>query len=72
MMKIDEKKKDYFHCLISNDSEDKSCSKDMFGIIACSTCEKNGDCRVCGRHETSFCEKCKNRRFENDKASTTL
>ena len=27
---------------------------------------------ACGRQETMFCEKCENRRFENDKASTTL
>ena len=51
-------KANYFYCL----AKSEGCSRDMFGIIACSTCEKNGDCRVCGRQETSFCEKCVNRK----------
>ena len=62
------KEQNYFYCL----AKQESCDRDMFGITACKECEKSGDYRVCGRHETSFCEKCKNRRFENDKASTTL
>ena len=57
-----------FYCLIKSDT----CKRSWFGNTACDMCEKNGDCRVCGRHQTSFCEKCVNRRFENDKASTTL
>ena len=61
-------KYNYFYCL----ARQETCGRDMFGSTACDMCEKNGDCRVCGRQETSFCEKCKNRRFENDKASTTL
>lgn len=61
-------KANYFYCLARHES----CDREMFGSTACDMCEKNGDCRVCGRQETSFCEKCKNRRFENDKASTTL
>ena len=57
-----------FYCLIKSDA----CKRSWFGSTACSECEKNGDCRVCGRQETTLCEKCENRRFENDKASTTL
>lgn len=56
------KEYNYFYCLVSSNPDDKDCNKDMFGIIACSTCEKNGDCRVCGRHQTTFCEKCENRK----------
>ena len=51
-------KANYFYCL----AKSEGCSKDMFGIIACSTCEKDGECSVCGRQETSFCEKCVNRK----------
>ena len=61
-------KENYFYCL----AKQESCDRGMFGKVACSVCEKEGECRVCGRQETTFCEKCENRRFENDKASTTL
>ena len=57
-----------FYCLIKSDT----CKRSWFGNTACDMCEKNGDWRGCGRHQASFCEKCVNRRFENDKASTTL
>lgn len=62
------KEQNYFYCL----ARQETCGWDMFGKVACAECKRSGDCRICGRQETTFCEKCKNRRFENDKASTTL
>lgn len=47
-----------FYCLIKSDT----CKRSWFGSTACEKCEINGDCRVCGRQETSFCEKCENRK----------
>lgn len=52
----------YFYCLARHES----CDRDMFGITACQECEKNGDCHVCGRAETSFCEKCENRKDDKE------
>ena len=51
-------KYNYFYCL----ARQGTCDRDMFGSTACDMCEKNGDCRVCGRQETTFCEKCVNRK----------
>ena len=51
-------KKNYFYCLARHES----CDRDMFGRKACSECIREGDCRICGRQETSFCEKCENRK----------
>lgn len=52
------KEQNYFYCLARHES----CDRDMFGNTACQECEKNGNCHVCGRAETSFCEKCVNRK----------
>jgi len=60
-------KANYFYCL----AKSEGCSKGMFGIIACSECEKNGDCRVCGRQETTLCEKCIHMTSASDKAIVT-
>ena len=60
-------KYNYFYCL----AKSEGCSKDMLGKEACISCEKNGDCRVCGRQETSFCEKCIHMASISDKALVT-
>jgi|GEM_PF-4132607 len=56
-----------FYCLIKSDT----CKRSWFGSTACENCEINGDCRVCGRQETSFCEKCIQAAGVSDKALVT-
>ena len=51
-------KDNYFYCLARHES----CDRDMFGKVACDTCKTNGDCRVCGRQETTLCQNCVNRK----------
>lgn len=60
-------KANYFYCLARHES----CDREMFGSTACDMCEKNGDCRVCGRQETTFCEKCIHMASISDKALVT-
>lgn len=57
-------KDNYFYCLARHES----CDRDMFGKVACDTCKTNGDCRVCGRFQTTFCDKCAQRTDVSDKA----
>lgn len=60
-------KENCFYCLAKNNM----CKRSWFGRKACTKCEKEGDCRICGRQETSFCEKCVQRTGVNNKALVT-
>lgn len=55
-------KASYFYCLAKNNM----CKRSWFGRKACTKCEKEGECRVCGRQETTFCEKCENRKDDKN------
>jgi len=61
------KEQNYFYCLARHES----CDRDMFGLIACEYCEINGKCQVCGRHQTTLCEKCIHMTSTSDKAIVT-
>lgn len=50
-MKI--KEKDYWIC-----TKQSGCAKDIFGQPNCELCNKYRKCEVCGRADTTFCEKC--------------
>ena len=55
-------KANYFYCLMKC----RKCRRNFLGIKACKTCNINGLCSVCGRHQTTFCEKCVNRKDGKD------
>lgn len=49
-----EEKHDYFYCL----KNQEMCEKDFLGNTACNCCINQGNCKHCGRKNTSFCAKC--------------
>jgi hypothetical protein len=55
MSKKEAECKNYYYCLAVHNSE---CTKDLFGRKDCENCKNYGECKKCGRKNTSFCKKC--------------
>ena len=56
------KEYNYFYCLVKSEI----CDRNILGQVACTGCIKNGLCAICGRQETEFCNRCENKKEDDE------